>query len=96
MLIFYTKTKIFKKILDKNKFFCYNLSIENKNGGSIMKALKLVLIVVGILVAYVLCYLAGVWFFKMYDEGWENRACNAGYYDTLPDSMKREGFKCKK
>ena len=60
-----------------------------------MKALKLVLIVVGVLVAYVLCYLAGVWFFKIYDEAFENRACNAGYYDTLPDSMKREGFKCK-
>ena len=33
--------------------------------------------------------LAALWAFNVMDSAWENRAKAAGYYETLPDSMKK-------
>ena len=33
--------------------------------------------------------LAALWAFNVMDSAWESRAKAAGYYETLPDSMKK-------
>lgn len=33
--------------------------------------------------------LAALWAFKTMDSAWENRAKAAGYYETLPENLKR-------
>lgn len=37
------------------------------------------------------------WYFcKMADNAWDVRACNAGYYNTMPEDLKNPNFKCDK
>ena len=45
-------------------------------------------ILLWLLVAFV-GNLAALWAFNVMDSTWENRAKAAGYYDTLPQEMKR-------
>ena len=59
------------------------------------KVLKIVIKVVAILVIYSVLYIAGVYLFKLYDSAWDNRACNAGYYNTMDEGKKNPNFECK-
>ena len=41
-----------------------------------------------LLLLFILMIFGVNWVLKIADEAWENRAKAAGYYDTLPDSLK--------
>lgn len=50
-----------------------------------MKKLKDIALLV---VLFIIICIGMNWVMKIADECWENRAKAAGYYDSLPDSMK--------
>lgn len=51
---------------------------------------------VWILVFNLLFSLLFLQFCKIADNAWNNRACDAGYYNTLPEDMKDPNFTCDK
>lgn len=60
------------------------------------KVLKIFVKIMVILAVNVVLYIAGVYLFKLYDSAWDNRACNAGYYNTMDEGKKNPNFECKK
>ena len=81
-------------------FIKWYLFLVKLNKGGIMKIKNFVKLygplVLWIIISNLVLSVFFWYFCKMADNAWDVRACNAGYYNTMPEDLKNPNFKCDK